>query len=173
MSKQISGNYGTHLAPLIKCMELTSGDVLEMGVGYFSTPYLHYKCQLDGRKLVSIDNERGWIKRFADSEFYQHLYRRDFHEFQFVEDWKDADIEKPWTVALVDHSPSERRKEDIKRLANYAEYIVVHDANDERRFRKEYNYNEIYPLFKYKKIWTGDTRQAVVLSNFHNLDNLW
>jgi len=173
MSKLISGNYGTHLAPLIKCMERTNGDVLELGVGYFSTPYLHYQCLLGKRQLVSIDNDKGWIRRFADSDFYNHFYRGQYHDFQFVENYDDALIEKPWDVALIDHSPSIRRKTDIKRLAPFAKYIVIHDSNDDRHGRGEYQYDEIYPLFKYKKVWDKERRHACVLSNFVELENLW
>jgi hypothetical protein len=74
-------------------------------------------------------------------------------------------------VALVDHSPSERRKVDIKRLTKFAKYIVVHDANG--RKDKQYGYSKIYPLFKYKKIWSKDGTHTVVLSNFVDLKNLW
>lgn len=168
---RISGNYGTHLGPLIKVMSLTNGDVLEMGMGFFSTPYLHYQCLLDKRHLTSIDNDHGWVKRFAYGEFHQHKYEGPYHKLIYVENWDDADIEKPWDVVLMDHSPSERRKVDIKRLVNLAKYVVIHDSNE--RFDREYRYSEIYPLFKYRKIWDKDERHADVLSNFVSLDDLW
>ncbi len=171
---KISGNYGTHLGPLIKVMSLTTGDVLELGIGYFSTPYLHYQCLLDKRHLVSYESDKGWIKRFATSDFYNHRYQGEFHEFKFTANWDDADIEKPWDVVLVDHSPDFRRIIETKRLANFAKYIVIHDSNEssERKYR-DYHYAEIYPLFKYKKVWDKDIRHATVLSNFENLDKLW
>lgn len=174
MSKLISGNYGTHLAPLIKCMEATTGDVLELGTGYFSTPYLHYKCMTDKRRLVSIDNEKGWIRRFADSDFYNHKYRGKYHEFIYVEDWAKADIEKPWDVVLIDHTPDERRKEEAKRLKDLAKYIIIHDSNEsgERKYRG-YGYEELWPLFKYKKVFDMEDRHATVLSNFVDLEDLW
>jgi hypothetical protein len=174
MSKNISGNYGTHLAPLIRCVELTTGDVLELGTGYFSTPYLHYKCQLDNRKLVSIDNDRGWIRRFADSDFYNHFYRSPMHEFIYVEDWSKAPIEKPWDVVLVDHTPDERRKEEAIRVKDLAKYVIIHDSNENggAQFRG-YHYDQLFPHFKYKKVWDKDRRHATVLSNFIDLSNLW
>lgn len=170
MSKLISGNYGTHMGPLIKVMELTDGDVLELGVGYFSTPYLHYKCLLDKRHLVSYDNDKGWIRRFADSDFYNHFYRGEYHDFRYTQDW-NIDLDKPWDVALVDLSPDEMRKETVKKLANLAKYIVIHDSNKE--LERNYHYSEIYPLFKYKRVWDKDPRHATILSNFFNLEDLW
>jgi hypothetical protein len=88
-----------------------------------------------------------------------------------VDDWDKADIERPWDVVLVDHSPSERRKVDIQRLANLAKYIVIHDSNG--RYNKDYQYSQIYPLFKYRKVWNEHGRHTDVLSNFGSLDNLW
>ena len=173
---RISGNYGTHLFPLIATVDSTDGPVLELGLGLFSTPFLHYKCLLDWRKLVSVDNDKGWVKRFATSDFASYHYQSDIHKFVYVKNWKDFPIEPPvgfprWSVVLVDHSPSERRKEEIKRLANLADYIVIHDSND--KHERDYHYSEIYPLFKYKRIWEGDARHATVLSNFRSLNNLW
>lgn len=171
---RISGNYGTHLGPLIKVMSLTDGDVLELGLGYFSTPYLHYQCLLDKRHLVSYDNDKGWIRRFATSDFYNHMYQGEYHDFKYVEDWAEADIEKPWDVVLVDHSPDPRRAIEVKRLANLAKYIIIHDSNESggKQF-SDYHYSDIYPLFKYKKVWDKENRHATVLSNFVSLDDLW
>jgi len=163
---RVSGNYGTHLAALIKTMSLTDGDVLELGMGVFSTPFLHYQCILSDRKLVSYDNEEAWIQWFI-----KYGYQNKNHEIKYVKEWDDADIERPWDVVLVDHSPGHRRIEEVKRLAKWAKYIIIHDANE--RHDKEYRYSTIYPLFKYKKTWIEDVRHTVVLSNFVDLKNLW
>ena len=58
----VSGRYGTHLPCLIKAMEKTTGDVLEMGMGIFSTPYLHYQCILTNRRLTSYENDKSWLQ---------------------------------------------------------------------------------------------------------------
>lgn len=174
MSKFISGNYGTHLGPLIKCMSLTSGDVLELGLGYFSTPYLHYQCVLDKRHLTSYDNDKGWVRRFADSDFYNHRYRGEYHDFIYVENWADAKIEKPWDVVLIDHTPDERRSIEAMRLKDLAKYIIIHDSNENGKAQfRGYNYASIFPHFKYKKVWDKDERHATVLSNFYDLNDLW
>lgn len=75
-----------------------------------------------------------------------------------------------WSVVLVDHDPPSRRKEEIKRLTNSADYIVVHDTNPgtERKFR----FREIYPLFKYRIDFNREKPYTTVLSNFHNLLHL-
>ena len=161
---QVSQNYGTHLGALIKVMSLTSGDVLELGTGVFSTPYLHYACLLAKRHLVSYDNDARWMH-------WVDYYKGPYHEIKYVKKWEDADIEKPWDMVLVDHTPSIRRKEDIKRIANLAKYIIIHDSSE--TYHDTYAYHEIYPLFKYRKDWTFDHRPATVLSNFVDLEDLW
>ncbi|MAG60138.1 hypothetical protein CMO96_05130 [Candidatus Woesebacteria bacterium] len=119
---------------------------------------------LDGRKLVSYDNSPEWDK-------WIDYYRAPHHEIKLIENWDDAEIEKLWDVALVDHSPSDRRIVDIKRLANWAKYIVVHDTT--KTYYHTYKYHLIHPLFKYRKVWEGDQRRTDVFSNFVDLEGLW
>jgi hypothetical protein len=160
----ISGYYGTHLPCLIQAMERTDGDVLELGMGVFSTPYLHYKCILSNRKLVSYENFRNWMKFFID-----YGYECDNHEIKFVEKYSDAKIEKEWDVALIDQTPDSSRVEEIRRLANLVKYIVIHDSNGNQD--KIYHYSEIYHLFKYRYIWDKDKNHATVISNFVDLED--
>ena len=162
----VSGRYGTHLPALIKAMERTKGDVLELGTGVFSTPYLHYKCMLDNRKLVSYENYKEWYQFFID-----YGYPNENHEVIFVENYSDAKIEKEWDLVLIDQTPDSSRAEEIKRLANYAKFIVIHDSNS--KYENIYHYDTIYPLFKYRIDWDRDSNHATVLSNFVDLKNFW
>jgi len=164
---RVSVRYGTHLPCLIKAMEKTKGDVLELGMGVFSTPYLHYQCMLSKRKLVSYENCKPWMDFFST----RYGYQDEYHELLFVEDYKDAKIEKPWSVVLIDQTPDISRSETIRRLANRAKYIVIHDSAP--KFNRQYGYDKIYSLFKYKTDWTKDTNNATVLSNFVDLKDFW
>lgn len=166
-----SGSYATHLGALIACINKTSGDVLELGTGIFSTPYLHYACTIGKRNLLSLDGDKAWIRNYAESDFAHYLYRNEYHKLEYVPDWDKAPIEKEWDVVLVDQTPDEARKESVKKLANLAKYIIIHDSNE--RHEKNYHYSEIYPLFKYRRTWSKDDRFADVLSNFVPLDDLW
>ena len=162
----VSGHYGTHLPCLIKALSKTTGDVLELGMGIFSTPYLHYQCMLSNRKLVSYENFKNWIQFFIDYE-----YENPNHEINFVEKYSDAKIDKPWDVVLIDQTPDSSRVEEIRRLANWGKYIIIHDSNGNKD--KTYHYSEIYPLFKYRTIWDKDKNHATVLSNFVDLGDFW
>lgn len=161
----VSMRYSTHLPMLFEAMRKTNGDVLELGPGVFSTPVLHWLCEKDKRNLVTIENDLGWLR------FCRRYFQTAYHKFYYVENWDDADvlINKQWDVVLVDHSPSERRVVEIKKLANLAKYIVVHDANEWHE--RVYHLSTIYPLFKYKFLFTGVEPHVAVLSNFINLDN--
>jgi hypothetical protein len=145
-------------------MGLTSGPVLEMGVGVCSTIILHYLCMEKGRSLVSYENNEKYTRGLMQ-------FNSGFHEVKIVSDWDEADILKPWSVAFIDHAPVDRRKVDAGRLANYAEYIICHDS--ERRHEHIYKYSEIYPLFKYRANYKNLMPHTVVLSNFHDLKGIF
>ena len=117
--------YGSHLPILVKVLSLTDGPVLEMGMGMASSITMHWMCATRKRELVSYENNPEFFK-FAKN------YTSDFHKVICLDDWDKAEIERPWDVALIDHGPAERRWVDIKRLSNYAKYIVIHDADSNR-----------------------------------------
>ena len=159
----VSIRYSTHLPVLMEVMNRTDGDVLELGPGVFSTPVLHWMCETRGRNLLTIESDPKWswfCRQFFDTEHHKHLW---------VKSWDDAEnsINKKWDVVLVDHSPSGRRVEEIRKLANLAKYIVIHDS-DERKDR-EYHYSTIYPLFKYRYDFKDADHNSVLLSNFVDL----
>src|SRR3990167_2920483 len=166
MRMNVSGNYGTHLAPLIKAVGKTDGDILELGMGIFSTPFLHYTAILDNRKLLSVENYKDWAKFFID-----YRYEHANHQILIVEKYANAPIDKNWDVVLIDQTPDSSRSEEIRRLANLAKYIVIHDSNPSNY--KVTHYDEIYPLFKYKTDWHGDKNRATVLSNLVDLEDFW
>ncbi len=149
-------------------MSKTTGDVLELGMGVFSTPYLHYACMISNRKLVSYENHNGWMSKFTE-----YGYENKNHEILSVENYSEAKIDKKWDVVLVDQTPDSSRAEEVKRLANQAKYIIIHDSNEGQRGYETYNYEVIYPLFKYKTTWDKDPNHASVLSNFHDLEDFW
>lgn len=154
--------YGSHLTVLSRIMEKTHGNVLELGMGLYSTPLLHTLCALQNRKLVSYDCDHEWFdenKKWASK----------LHEVKFVkfEEWAAADFDtigKHWSVAFVDHKPAKRRKDDIKRLANIATFVVIHDTEPESDRYFKYSWMEKYFKFKYQ--YSGLRPFTSVWSNF-------
>ena len=154
----------SHIPILIKAFELSKGPVLEMGMGPFSTPVLHWLCLDKKRELVSYENNPNWFNK-------NKIFETNSHKVTFVKDWDEIDISKiHWGVAFIDHAPNERRKVDIKKLANCADYIVIHDSGEYQD--EHYLYSEIYPLFKYKYDYTKEKPYTTVLSNFKDLSIL-
>lgn len=155
--------HSTHIPVLLKVLRITSGPVLELGIGHYSTLILHYLCMDMNRILMSYDNNMKYINGFIS-------FSSDMHKIIYAEDWDEVDILKPWSVAFIDHHPALRRGIDAGRLANYAEYVICHDS--EPAGARIYGYNEIYPLFKYHWEYTKLKPYTKVLSNFHTLSEL-
>jgi hypothetical protein len=114
-----------------------------------------------GRRLISYESSNFWYLKATKNPV-------PFHKVIKVSyGWDDAKIEKHWGMAFVDHWPDERRWVEIKRLANYAEYIVIHDSNLSEI--KQYGYERIWPLFKYRFNYKKLNPNTTVVSNFHDL----
>jgi hypothetical protein len=161
MGIKTTAGWGSHLPVLMKVMSITDGPVLEMGMGIFSTPYLHWACFSAKRKLCSFDNDPDYFNQ-------NHEYCNDYHEVTLVTDWDKIDIDKPWDVVLVDHAPCLRRKVDIMRLADLAKFIVVHDTDWHQN--KHYDYRKaVFPFFKYQYWFTEFRPKTTVLSNLVDL----
>ena len=149
--------FGSFLPVLIKAIQISDGPVLEMGMGVFSTPVMHWLCLESKRPLVSFENDVDYFN------FHSHFYS-PMHNIRFVADWDAADIESThWGVALIDHAPGTRRIEDIKRLADKADFIIVHDT--EKSQNHHYHYDQIFPLFKYHYQYRREKPYTSVLSN--------
>jgi len=159
---KIFKHWGSHLPVLMKVLSITEGPVLEMGMGLYSTPYLHWAC-FEKRELVSYDNDPKYFHMNED-------YRGEGHEVSFVEDWSKIDIVKPWDVAFFDEGPAEVRAINLMKVANIAKYIVVHDT--QWREDKHYHYKElVFPFFKYRYDYIKTKPHTSVLSNIVDLTN--
>ena len=165
-SMNVSLAYGSHLPCLIKAVEKTGGDILELGTGIFSTPYLRYVAMLQDRKLVSVENFKPWYDFLL--KYYENSKN---HEMILVEKYADAPVDREWGIVLIDQTPDSSRAEEAIRLKDKAQYIVVHDSNPSND--RVTGYSKIYPQFKYKTDWHGDHNRATVLSNFNNLKDFW
>lgn len=156
--QRINPDWSSHIPVLIRALEITDGPVLELGIGYGSTPLLHALCFEKNRPLVSYEHRGEWVKTFQK-------YIDAGHEIIAVTDWDDIDLGRlKWSVALVDHAPAERRVEEIRRLCDLnVEFIIVHDTQPIAE--DEYRYSQIYPLFKYRWDYTKLGCHVAVLSN--------
>lgn len=132
---------------------------MELGTGIYSTPLIHWMCVPHQRYVYSLEYDPKYMVMVEN-------FRDEYHKIETISDWDKADIERPWDVVFVDHSPGERRSIEIERLANHAQYIVAHDT--EWRDDRKYGYKRIYPLFKYRYDYY-EKPYTTVLSNFVDL----
>lgn len=154
---------GSHLPILVKLVMMTDGPILELGTGFFSTPMLHWLCAEKRRKLVSYDSSEKFIEVAKN-------YIADFHEIHLVADWSKINISEHWSIVLVDHAPGQQRKVEMARVANNADYVIVHDS--EPRNDKYYHYSEVAPLYKYRYDYDKVYPHTSVFSNIKDLSNL-
>lgn len=149
--------YATHLPLLVACVAHTSGPVLELGCGAYSTPVLHAMCV--GRRLISLENDPGWYARF------QHLQSGE-HIVNLIEaPWGEVGLRGPYDVALVDHSPPIQRVKDIVRLRDCTRLLVVHDTEN-----RCYNYEPVLTTFRYRVEWQGYMPWTSVVSDQDDLE---
>jgi len=155
-------SWSSHIPLLVKVMNVSEGPVLEMGIGPFSTPLLHWLCFDQNRTLTSYDNSKEYLEA-------NKTFETSFHQIKYLDNWDDADIENThWGVVFIDHAPPERRPIDVARVANCADYIVIHDS--QRHLDQYFHYKSIYGLFKYKYVYRKVKPHTTVLSNFKDLN---
>lgn len=135
-------NWDNHRFMLWDALELTHGDVIEMGMGDGSTPYLHQYCTDAKRKLYSFENNFEWYSKFTH-------YESEYHKLSHVVYWDDVIKAHPTPdVVLIDHAPGERRWIDVKNYAYSAKIIVIHDSEPAAT---GYMLDRVWGMFKYRR----------------------
>lgn len=152
--------WSSHLPVLYRIIPLVKESVLELGIGFYSTPFLHQMCKEKNLKLESFESDEQYVRWFSN-------FRYGNHSITFVDNWDKADIDKHWGLVFVDHDDI-RRPIDVIRLANKADYIIMHDTQDE-----DYNnIKSIWSHFKYIKHFTSDGIRTSLMSNFYEVKDI-
>lgn len=143
---------------LLQALELTgSGNVLEMGVGNNSSPFLKQYCKEHNRALYSYDNDREWAQKF-DAHFAGER----------AEHWEASDYAmRNYTVAFIDHSPPFHRPIAVRNLLNKVSIFVIHDTQPSHNF--VYNLDTVFPLFKYVDHYCKEDAWATICSNIYDV----
>ena len=140
--------YFSHMPVLALALMKTSGPVIEMGVGWGSTPMLKMICKSFNRSLISYESDREWAKQF---------------DATFVLDWRHFDIDLDYSIAFIDCAPGDQRKDLALKLKGRATYIILHDAESDPP--GDYRYHEIIPQFKYHEFYRTLRPSTLVLSD--------
>lgn len=152
-------NWSNHRFLLLEALKLTEGDVVEMGMGSGSTPFLAKYCEDAGRKLFSYENNLEWYEKCRGFN-----PKRSFH----ISDWDIvADNHLTPSILFIDSAPGERRQIDLKNFALRARIIVAHDT--EPAADHGYKMRQHIPLFRFWRDYQGPGAWASMASNFIEL----
>jgi len=156
--------YITYIPPLLKALEATKGDILELGMG-FSTAFLDALCKESKRRIVSYENDIEWYEE-------NRMYQSEYHDIILTNDWSTIPIEdRKWGVVLVDHRPAVRRRVEAKRVKDCADIVVLHDSEPE--IDRFYRYSSLYKNFKYRYDYTVCKPNTTLLSNTLDVKGLY
>lgn len=158
MEVDLKKSQTTHIGVLVKVLEASDGDVVELGAGPASTPLLHWLCKEMNRKLITYENNPDYFN-FAKS------FHSRGHQIISVGDWNSIDTKTHRGLVFVDHAPAERRGPDAIRFKDSADYIIMHDTEKP----DDYGYDEVWPNFKYSYTWKECRPWVSVVSNTKDL----
>ena len=162
--KHFRKGYTTHMALLLKILDINDGDVVELGGGVFSTPFLHWYCKNKNRELITYDDN-------IDYYNFERQFKSNHHKVILVKDWDEVDVKTHRGLVFIDHGGKRgtgyRRGLDATRFKDSADYIVLHDT--ELKGQKLYGYDKMWSKFKYRFDWKECVPETSVVSNKKDL----
>jgi hypothetical protein len=169
MKANLGKGWSSHNIILLKVLQNSNGDVLELGAGPFSTPLLHWVCKDMGRKLITYDGNEQYYN-------FAKQFQSKLHSIRFVTDWEKDVRLNDVGVVFVDHdgiSPDGKwlgsmRGGSAIKFKDLADYIVLHDTESE----ETYNYGNVWKHFKNRYNWKECRPWTSVVSNRRDLDFL-
>lgn len=109
--------YATHLEALVTTALSTTGPILEMGCGHYSTPLLAAIARHGGREFVVHASNREWAEKFADIASIQ------------IVDWDNWEPPRFGMALLDSEEHTSRRLGKLPKLLERGGAVVVHDAD--------------------------------------------
>jgi hypothetical protein len=141
----------------MKLVGMTEGPILELGSGTYSTPYLHWACAPTHRPLSTYETDPEWWK-------FTQNFRADFHTAALVTEWSTVALDRPWSIAFVDHDGI--RSETVRRLL-HADYVVCHDTNN--KGARRWGLTQVHRWFRSRWDYAVFNPRTTVFSNTHDL----
>jgi hypothetical protein len=109
--------WASHLPALFSCLLATSGAVLEVGAGDWSTPLLRKFCEVAGREFHTIEEHQEWSEKTGS----RHVPLSEMTRFL-----QRMAVDVKWSIVFLDHN-GHVRAEHALLFADSAEYVVIHD----------------------------------------------
>jgi hypothetical protein len=143
--------WASHLPALFSCLLATSGAVLEVGAGDWSTPLLRKFCETAQREFYSFEEEENWAVKTGT----------EWHYGTGLTDFLEAKALAPWSLVFLDHN-GHRRAKDALLFKDSAEFVVVHDWGSPDIFNP---FEPILAQWKYKIIDSRFGPATLILTN--------
>jgi hypothetical protein len=168
-------SYGSAAIPLTVSALLSTGDILELGMGMYSTPLLHNLGAHSNRHVVSVETNLEWLQKFIiyNSTRTHKLYHLSKSELNLY------GLNKLWGLVLVDHGDAAARSLNVLNFSKLAMIVLIHDAEQSSEHMYNYVKNKLRDAYKYSCKYSPfsskektSTTSTLILSNFINLDNL-
>lgn len=125
---QVDESYLTHQKFLKFYTSKTTGDILELGVGFGSTPLLKEIAKSQNRKLVSVDNNLEWINKMKET-----CPEDSLHTYIYTNNWcgtiSDLAKRSNWSIVFIDQHPWEARAISLYAFREISDYVIVHDVD--------------------------------------------
>lgn len=129
---------GSHQRCLVAAAMRTQGLMVELGVGWYSTPILHEIATAQQRRLITFDNNNDWLSQFRGLS-------NEWHQLHLLGWWGDMPLEERYGMVFVDQGQPIEREYSIRRMIDRTDVFVMHDT--EEGFA--YGYERTLPMFKY------------------------
>jgi hypothetical protein len=161
--------YFTHIPILSTMIHKTTGSILELGCGYYSTLLIDSMCDNE-RLIISVDDNKEWLQNFL-------FLKRINHKFILIErnNWinKLKRLKRiPWDIIFIDSIDQDESGKYLRaRLLNFfkysSKYIIIHDSEVE--FDANHGWRQIINQFKYKYEYRIIKPYTTILSNYHKI----
>lgn len=150
-------DWDSHKPMLNLCLNNTKGYVVEMGMGFGSTPMISFHCNINSRVFYSYETNREWYNKCAMFDCGKILT-----DDYLMQDIGDVDL------LFVDAAPGEVRKKLIDKYKDIVGVIVVHDTEPGAEY--VYGMNEVLSTFKYRLDYTPEGKpHTTAVSNTVNV----
>lgn len=118
--------YGSHQPVLSYVLDKIDKPVLELGSGMYSTQLIHEQVKDKGIEIVTVDHDRGWLKKYEPLKSSKH--KLVFCRVAHAKDFYKANI-KPWGLVFVDIGDWTSRGYAVLTLKNSTDYMIIHDCD--------------------------------------------
>ena len=155
--------FATHIPVLLACLRRTTGPVLELGSGWYSTPLL--SAFATDRLVRTVESNPDWYERISQIVTHQPITNHR-HQVLFVPEYDEAPLDdQDWDIVLLDHEPPPRRGVDAERLRDRCRLMIGHDSQ-----HPAYGYGPVFETFKHRFTYSRTGPWTTVVSNTDPLD---